>query len=68
MIDSIKADAVDYYARIRTLYRQNREAAIRNGQLEDIPLPALSEGDWNKESTPTLGLSISGKQTSQWSE
>ena len=47
VIENIKKDAVDYYARIRTLYRQNREDAIRNGELEEIPIPGLSEEDWN---------------------
>ena len=47
VIENVKKDAVDYYARIRTLYRQNREDAIRNGELEEIPIPGLSEEDWN---------------------
>ncbi len=30
-LDSLKADSLDFYARIRSLYRQNRENEIRNG-------------------------------------
>lgn len=67
VIENVKKDAVDYYARIRTLYRQNREAAIRNGELEEIPLPALSEEDWEKSSEPTGGLKVE-EQSSQLSE
>lgn len=54
-IENIKKDAVDYYARIRTLYRQNREDAIRNGELEEIPIPGLSDEDWEKD--PSAGTS-----------
>ena len=67
VIENVKKDAVDYYARIRTLYRQNREAAIRNGELEEIPLPSLSDGDWEKSSEPTTGLRVE-EQSSQLSE
>lgn len=30
-LDSLKADSLDFYARIRSLYRQSRENEIRNG-------------------------------------
>lgn len=30
-LDSLKADSLDFYARIRSLYRQNRESEINNG-------------------------------------
>ena len=55
-IESIKADAVEYYARIRTLYRQNRESEIRNGAPEEIPVPGVSEQDWQRQVEPTAGL------------
>lgn len=32
-LDSLKADSLDFYARIRSLYRQNRESEINNGTL-----------------------------------
>lgn len=56
-LDSIRRDSVDYYARMRTLYRQNRQSEIRNGELDDIPVPGLTEGDWLKENPPTPGPS-----------
>jgi phospholipid-binding lipoprotein MlaA len=55
-IENIKADAVDYYARIRTLYRQNRESEIRNGEPEDIPVPGVSESDWQRPGEPSAEL------------
>lgn len=30
-LDALKADSLDFYARIRSLYRQNRESEINNG-------------------------------------
>ncbi|GAB5471572.1 MAG: hypothetical protein Kilf2KO_46020 [Rhodospirillales bacterium] len=39
VIDSLKADSIDYYSRLRSLYRQNRESEIRNGRPAEIPLP-----------------------------
>jgi len=55
-IESIKADAVDYYARIRTLYRQNRESEILNGRPKEIPVPGITELDWERQSEPTAEL------------
>lgn len=55
-IESIKKDAVDYYARIRTLYRQNRESEIRNGAPEEIPVPGVSEQDWQRQVEPSAEL------------
>lgn len=56
-LDSVRRDSVDFYARMRTLYRQNRQSEIRNGELDEIPIPGLSEGDWLKETSPTPGPS-----------
>lgn len=55
-IENIKADAVDYYARIRTLYRQNRNAEIRNGNPDEIPVPGVTELDWQRQAPPTAEL------------
>ncbi len=41
-LDSLKADSLDFYARIRSLYRQNRENEIRNG-APDSEVPNFSE-------------------------
>jgi len=32
-LDALKADSLDFYARIRSLYRQNRESEINNGAV-----------------------------------
>ena len=34
-LDNLKADSLDFYARIRSLYRQHRENEIRNGASTD---------------------------------
>lgn len=42
-LDQIKRTSVDYYAAIRSLYRQKRKAEISNGQNLDLPpIPDLS--------------------------
>jgi phospholipid-binding lipoprotein MlaA len=38
-LDEIERTSIDYYATIRSLYRQTREDEIRNGDL--APLPEL---------------------------
>lgn len=50
-IENIKKDAIDYYARLRSYYRQNREKQIMNGADEEIPLPTLSEEEWAPPTT-----------------
>ncbi len=45
VIDTLKADSIDYYIRLRSLYRQNREAEIRNGRPGEIPLPDFEFGE-----------------------
>lgn len=41
-LDELKADSVDFYARVRSLYRQNRESEIYNGD-PPIESPDFSE-------------------------
>jgi phospholipid-binding lipoprotein MlaA len=42
-LDQVKKTSVDYYAAVRSLYRQKRKAEIRNGsELELPPIPDLS--------------------------
>ena len=36
-LDQIKKTSVDYYAAIRSMYRQKRSAEIRNGAESDLP-------------------------------
>ena len=57
-LDEVRKDAVDYYARLRSLYRQNRLNEIRNGELEEIPLPGLTEEDWLKDVTPVAAGAV----------
>jgi phospholipid-binding lipoprotein MlaA len=41
-IEDLKRDSIDFYARIRSLYRQSRANEINNGAApEDAPLPGL---------------------------
>lgn len=43
-IEEIQRDSVDFYARVRSLYRQHREAEIRNGEIDDsFDIPGVSE-------------------------
>ncbi len=35
LVEDIKRDSIDYYARVRSLYRQRRESEITNGVEED---------------------------------
>ena len=41
-IEDLKRDSIDFYARVRSLYRQSRANEINNGEApEDIPIPGL---------------------------
>jgi phospholipid-binding lipoprotein MlaA len=40
-LKKLKDTSVDYYAAIRSIYRQKREADIRNGESKDVPLPDI---------------------------
>ncbi|MEX0921943.1 MAG: VacJ family lipoprotein [Rhodovibrionaceae bacterium] len=43
LIEDMKRDSIDYYARIRSLYRQTRLHEISNGEAGDAPGPAVSK-------------------------
>ena len=45
VIDEIERSSVDFYASVRSLYRQNRESEIRNGETDLDELPDLDELD-----------------------
>ena len=45
VIDEIERSSVDFYASVRSLYRQNRESEIRNGETDLNELPDLDELD-----------------------
>ena len=39
-LEAIEKDAIDYYASLRSLYRQNREAQLRGDEAPEAPQPA----------------------------
>ena len=42
-LDEIKKTSIDYYAAIRSMYRQKRDAEIRDGKPGDLPpIPDMS--------------------------
>ncbi len=42
-IDGVKESSVDYYATLRSIYRQNRQNEINNGKVEVDALPDISD-------------------------
>ncbi|MGH6946638.1 MAG: MlaA family lipoprotein [Kiloniellales bacterium] len=55
LIEELRRDSVDFYARIRSLYRQNRANEIRNGApAEGSPTPGFSDFDFTSEQTSQL--------------
>jgi phospholipid-binding lipoprotein MlaA len=42
-LDEIERTSIDYYAAVRSLYRQSRDGAIRNGEFDFEDLPDLSD-------------------------
>lgn len=43
LLDELQRDSIDFYARVRSLYRQNRVNEIRNGEpTNDLPGAAIS--------------------------
>lgn len=42
-IEDLERNSVDLYAAVRSLYRQNRQSEINDGELVDIPLPGEDE-------------------------
>ena len=49
-LDDLKRDSIDFYARIRSLYRQKRANEIRNGEApDDMPMPGLYSFDFDAD-------------------
>lgn len=47
-LEDLQRDAIDFYARIRSLYRQSRRNEINNGEVfGPTPMPGLSEMDFD---------------------
>jgi len=44
-LEDIEKNSLDFYATLRSLYRQNRRSEILNGKVEDIPVPEIEESD-----------------------
>jgi phospholipid-binding lipoprotein MlaA len=44
-LDDIERNSLDFYATLRSLYRQNRNSEILNGKVQDIPVPEIREND-----------------------
>ena len=59
-LDQIRRTSVDYYAAIRSLYRQRRAAEIANGATSD--LPAIPDFDLGDEEFPLDPPAISAPQ------
>jgi len=50
VLDDLKRDSIDFYARIRSLYRQKRANEISNGEAQgDIPTPGLYSLDFGTD-------------------
>jgi phospholipid-binding lipoprotein MlaA len=49
-IEDLKRDSIDFYARVRSLYRQSRANEINNGEApEDTPTPGLYSFDFDSD-------------------
>ncbi len=49
-IEDLKRDSIDFYARVRSLYRQSRTNEINNGEApEDSPTPGLYSFDFDSD-------------------
>jgi phospholipid-binding lipoprotein MlaA len=51
-LDAIERTSLDFYATVRSLYRQRRAAQIRNGEAEPTPLPSIT---FDSDETPDRG-------------
>ena len=63
-LDQVKKTSIDYYAAIRSMYRQKRTAEIRNGEDAELPpIPDLSfEFDEDDIEEPATGSTEFGRQ------
>lgn len=50
IVDDLKRDSIDFYARVRSLYRQSRANDINNGEVSgDTPTPGLYSFDFDSD-------------------
>lgn len=57
-LDQLESTSVDYYAAVRSLYRQKRKVAISNGNEMELPsIPDFEFGDYPQDPTgdPSIG-------------
>lgn len=60
---TLKKNSIDYYAAIRSLYRQKRELEISNGSEADIPaIPDFEFGDFPEFDDPEPSLGETGDE------
>ncbi len=53
IIEDLKRDSIDFYARVRSLYRQSRANEINNGEApDDIPTPGLYSFGFDSDDEP----------------
>lgn len=58
-IDDLRSDSIDFYAKVRSIYRQQRRAAVNNGIIPvDESTPDLSEEFDRQLPTPEAGAPV----------
>ncbi|MEQ8585637.1 MAG: VacJ family lipoprotein [Thalassobaculaceae bacterium] len=61
-INDLKATSVDYYARVRTIYQQRREALIRNNTPPAVGAPS-SSGEFDEYRPSNAPIEQSGRRS-----
>jgi phospholipid-binding lipoprotein MlaA len=65
-IDDLKETSVDYYARVRTIYKQRRDALIRNGNPPPVAIPTSSgSGEFDEFEPTDAPIEQSGSSVTQ---
>jgi len=63
-INDLKATSVDYYARVRTIYKQRRDALIRNGTPPPVTGPSSgSSGEFEEFQPSNTPIQQSGQRS-----
>ena len=54
-LDNLEATSIDFYAALRSLYRQYRDNEVRNGALpQPLPVPGISIEHYHEDDTPPV--------------
>ncbi|WP_148301896.1 MlaA family lipoprotein [Sneathiella glossodoripedis] len=65
-LDEIEKNSIDFYAAIRSLYRQNRKNLILDGEAENAPLPDISfEQENDKPTLKQVSLLFESDETTE---